>query len=160
MEAEKGEPMTSVEALAMKNLLTASSGATVREAVGRMVERKVGAILVVDDGKLVGIFSERDALQRVLAGDLDAEGTHLGDVCTKDLLVVRRNSPIKECVELVRRHGIRHIPVVDDENQPVGILSSRDFLSYVINELEHLIEQASVELRREELTDPYSLIGE
>jgi CBS domain-containing protein len=152
--------MTPVEALAMKNLLTAPPDATVREAVGQMVERKVGAILVVDDGKLAGIFSERDALGRVLAGDLDADGTRLGDVCTKDLLVVRRNSPIKECVELVRRYGIRHIPVVDDENRPVGILSSRDFLSYVINELEHLIEQASVELRREELTDPYSLIGE
>lgn len=151
--------MTSVEALAMKNLLTAPPEATIREAAKRMVERKVGAILVVDDGELVGIFSERDALERVLAGGRDAEDTRLGDVCTRELLVVRRNSPIKECVELVRRHGIRHIPVVDDENRPVGILSSRDFLSYVINELEQLIEQASVELRREELTDPYSLIG-
>jgi CBS domain-containing protein len=125
-----------------------------------MARRKVGAILVVDDDRLVGIFSERDALQRVLAEEQDAATTRLGDVCTREPKSVRRDAPVKECVDLVKRHGIRHVPIVDDENHPVGILSSRDFLSYVINELEELLERASTELRREKLTDPYSLIGE
>lgn len=152
--------MTSVQTLAMKNLLTAPPTATVREAVERMAERRVGAILVVDDGKLVGIFSERDAMQRVLAVGLDANRTPLSEVCTHELRVVERKAPVKECVDLVKRHGVRHVPVVDADGKPVGILSSRDFLSYVINELEELIEQAGAELRREELTDPYDLIGE
>ena len=152
--------MTSVETLAMKNLLTCAPDASVREAVQRMAERRVGAILVVEDDKLVGIFSERDAMQRVLAAGLDSGSTPLSAVCTHQPRAVARTAPVKECVELVKKHGVRHVPVVDEEGRPVGILSSRDFLSYVINELEELIEQASVELRREELTDPYSLIGE
>ena len=152
--------MTSVEALAMKNLLTSPPNATVREAVERMTERRVGAILVVDEGKLVGIFSERDAIQRVIAPGLDADRTLLAEVCTNEPQVVLRDSPLKDCVDLVKKHSFRHVPVVDDKGRPVGILSSRDFLSYVINGLEDLIEQASVALRREELTDPYSLIDQ
>jgi CBS domain-containing protein len=152
--------MSSIETLAMKNLVMAQPDDTVLKAVEYMVRRRVGAILVVDDGRLVGIFSERDALQRVLAKERDASATRLGDVCTREPLVVRRDAPVKECVDLIKRHGIRHIPIVDDDGRPVGILSTRDFLSYVINELEELIEKASIQLRREELTDPYSLIGE
>ncbi len=152
--------MSSVEVLAMKNLVIAHPDDKVLEAVERMTRRRVGAILVVEDDKLVGIFSERDVLQRVVARERDPRTTRLGEVCTREPLAVRRDSHVKECVDLVKRHGIRHVPLVDDEGRPVGILSSRDFLSYVINELEELIEKASVDLRREELTDPYSLIGD
>jgi len=152
--------MISVETLAMKNLLTTPSDALVRDAVARMSERGVGAILVVDGDTLVGIFSERDALKRVLGAGLDPNQTRVAQVCTHEPLVVRQDAPVKACLDLIKKHGIRHIPVVDVEHRPVGILSSRDFLSYVINELEDLLEQASIALRREELTDPYSLIAE
>lgn len=152
--------MSSVERLAMKNLVIAHPDDSVLEAVERMSRRRVGAILVVDDDRLVGIFSERDALKRVLAEELDPRTTRVGEVCTRELKVVNRDAPVRECVILVKRHGIRHVPIVDDQGHPVGILSSRDFLSHVINELEELIEKSSTALRREKLTDPYALIGE
>ena len=150
--------MTPVESLARKNLLTASSTVTVRDAVRQMAERGVGAILVVDDGKLVGIFSERDALRRVLAQGRDPDATHLREVATPEPMTVQPDSPIRECAELVKSRGVRHVPVVDRTGRPVGIVSSRDFLSYIVDELESLIEKANLELRREELTDPYGLI--
>lgn len=151
--------MTTIETLSMKNLLTGHPQDSVRKAVNRMTERKVGAILVVEDSKLVGIFSERDALERVLSAGCDADATRLGDVCTREPKAVRSDAPFKECVDLVKRYGVRHVPIVDEADRPVGILSSRDFLSYVINELEELIERASTDLRREELADPYDLIS-
>ena len=151
--------MTSVETLAKRNLVTATPDETVLAAVERMAERQVGAILVVDGDSLVGIFSERDALARVMAKGKDPATTRVGDVSTPEPLVVGPTSPVRECADLVKQHGVRHVPVVDGDGRPVGIVSSRDFLAYVVDELEGLIEKANLELRREELTDPYGVVG-
>lgn len=150
--------MTSVETLAKKNLVTATPDESVLCAVERMTARRVGAILVVEGDALVGIFSERDALARVLARGLDPAVTQIGSVSTPTPWTVRLGSPVRECADLVKRNGVRHVPVVDDFGHPVGMVSSRDFLAYVVDELEGLIEKANLELRREELTDPYSLL--
>ena len=150
--------MTSVETLAKRNLVTAKPDESVLAAAERMAERRVGAILVVDGDLLVGIFSERDALARVMAKGRDPATTRVGDVSTPEPLVVRLTSPVRECADLVKQHGVRHMPVVDEDGRPVGIVSSRDFLAYIVDELEELIEKANLELRREELTDPYSLL--
>ena len=150
--------MTTVETLAKRNLVTATPEETVLAAVRRMAEYRVGAILVVDGGTLAGIFSERDALARVMAEGLDPAATPVGEVSTPEPMVVRLSSPARECADLVKEHGVRHVPVVDEHGRPVGIVSSRDFLAYVVDELEGLIEKANLELRREELTDPYSLL--
>lgn len=144
-----------VESLAKKNLVTARSDETVREAVRRMAQKRVGAILVVDNGRLSGIFSERDALKRVLARGLDPGSTPLGEVHTPNPLTVSRNTNVRECVEMVRDHRIRHLPVVDEAGRPVGIVSVRDFLRLVVARLEGLIERVHGDHRIQELTDPY-----
>ena len=152
--------MALVESLATRRLISAGSDESVAAAIRRMAENEVGAIVVVDDGELRGIFSERDALKRVLAAGLDPEETTLERVLTPDPITVAQTDSIKTCAERVREHGIRHVPVVDGEGKPVGMISSRDFLHYIVDELEALIERANQETRRQELVDPFSVIGE
>ena len=147
-----------VESLAKKNLVTARSDETVRDAVRRMAQKRVGAILIVDDGRLRGIFSERDALKRVLARGLDPGSTPLREVHTPNPMTVSRNTNVRECAERVKEHRIRHLPVVDEAGRPVGIVSVRDFLQLIVTRLEGLIERVHDEHRLQELTDPYEQI--
>lgn len=144
-----------IESLARKNLVTARPDETVRDAVRRMAQKRVGAILVVDEGRLSGIFSERDALKRVLARGLDPGSTPLAEVHTPEPLTVSRNTNVRECAEMVKEHRIRHLPVVDEAGRPVGIVSVRDFLRLVVARLEGLIERVHDDHRIQELTDPY-----
>lgn len=144
-----------VESLAKKNLVTARPQETVRDAVRRMVQERVGAILVVQEEDLVGIFSERDALKRVLARGLDPGSTPLSEVLTPDPITVSRNANVRECRELVKERRIRHLPVVDEGGRPVGIVSVRDFLRVVVRGMEELIERVQDEHRLQELTDPF-----
>ena len=152
--------MALVESLAKRRLITADPGDTVAAAVRMMADNDVGTVVIVFDGKLQGIFSERDALKRVLAVGRDPEQTTLSEVQTSAPYTVRERSHVRDCARLIKEHGIRHVPVVDDNGAPVGMISSRDFLQYVVEELESLIEKANLELRREELIDPYSVVGE
>jgi len=144
-----------VESLAKKNLVTARPDETVRAAVRRMAQKRVGAILVVENGRLRGIFSERDALKRVLACGLDPGSTPLAEVHTPNPMTVSRNTNVRECAERVKEHRIRHLPVVDEAGRPVGIVSVRDFLRLVVTRLEGLIERVHDEHRIQELIDPY-----
>ena len=72
-------------------------------------------------------------------------------------MTVPASASIRRCAELIRERGFRHLPVVDGEGRPVGILSTRDFLQFVVAELEELIDRARREARLEELTDPFEV---
>lgn len=146
--------------LKTRELVTASPDESVASAVERMVERHVGSVLIVEGRKLRGIFSERDAMTRVLSAGKDPATTSLADVMTAEPKVVRHDAPLSECAALVKRYGVRHVPVVDDDDVPVGIISVRDFLHLVLDELETLIERAYREKRLEQLTDPYAAVAE
>jgi CBS domain-containing protein len=108
-------------------------GVTVLEAVRAMVERNIGAVPVVHNGKLVGIFSERDLMTRVVAEGLDARRTCLAEVMTEDPLTINPNEDLQNCVSLMRRHGFRHLPVCH-EGQLVGMVSLRDILLHDLDE--------------------------
>jgi CBS domain-containing protein len=120
-----------------------------------MAEHRIGALLVVRDGRLEGIFSERDLLQRVVAAGRDPAATTLGEVCTTDLATVCETDDAATCARLIRDRGFRHLPVVDDEGRPVGVLSARDFLQHVADELEGLLERSYRRQRAEEQADPF-----
>ena len=135
-----------------------SPDATVFNAIAIMAEKEIGALLVMEGDELVGIFSERDALKRVLANGLDPASTPVSEVCTPDPVTVRLDSPIKECVQKAKERRIRHLPVVDVGGMAVGIVSVRDFLRVLVNELEGMIDSLRDDHRAEELTDPYGLL--
>jgi CBS domain-containing protein len=111
----------------------AELGYTVLETVRVMVERNIGAVPVVHNGKLVGIFSERDLMRRVVAEGRDPRSTCMAEVMTDDPLSVNTQEDLQECMALMRRHGFRHLPVCH-EGQLVGIVSLRDILLHDLDE--------------------------
>lgn len=110
-----------------QTLTVLDSGDKVREAARRMAERNIGAAAVVDEGKLTGIFSERDLMSRVVAQGLNPDSTTVGDVMTRELVVIDPHADIDAALETMHSIGSRHLPVVDD-GKLVGMLSIRDLL--------------------------------
>lgn len=109
------------------SLYHVSPSANVRDAARTMSDRNIGAIAVLDSGKLVGIFSERDVLTRVVAAGLDPEATNVDAVMTKDLVVAGPGDDINDALQKMHAVNCRHLPVVDRGNL-VGVISIRDLL--------------------------------
>lgn len=107
-------------------LVTASPGDTVLEATRRMNEEHVGSVLVMEGLRLVGIFTERDVLRRVVSAGLPPERTRVTDVMTTDLVCCPPTARIDDVAEVMRSRRIRHVPVVDAEGFVVGLVSIGD----------------------------------
>ncbi len=110
-----------------RKLLTAPPQTTVLQAAVMMAKKHVGAVLVVDEGRLVGIFTERDAVFRVIARKLDPATTQLADVMTRDPKTISPEKSFGYAMLLMREHHCRHLPVVEN-GKPVGIVSARNAL--------------------------------
>jgi len=110
-----------------QELLTAPSTTTVAEAARLMKQRNGGALMVVDDGKLVGMFTERDALFRVLAAGLDGTATPLSAVMTKNPHTINPERSFAHALGYMREGHFRILPVVED-GRPIGVISVRDAL--------------------------------
>lgn len=151
--------MGSIASVMNRDLAVAGPDESVAAAVERMGRYDLGALLVVAGGKLLGIFSERDVVRRVVEPGKDPVTTRVGQVATPAPVTVSPDTSIKECTRILREGGFRHLPVVDGEGKPVGILSARDFLGFVVAELESFIESSRPEVRREEMVDPYEFVG-
>lgn len=126
--------------------VTAPATITVSEAARLMKERGVGAAMVVEEGKLVGLFTERDALYRVVAQALDPNATRIADVMTRDPRTIDPDKPFAHALHIMHEGGFRHVPVVED-GRPVGMVSARDALG---PELEDFVYEL---LRREQAQD-------
>ena len=108
--------------------------ASVMEAAEFMAQRKIGAVCVLDEqGKLIGVFSERDLLNRVVVPRHDPGTMKLGDVTSPLRAVIRCDETPHQALERMERIGTRHLPVVDDEKW-VGMLSMRDLLRVELSE--------------------------
>jgi len=108
-------------------LFHASSNDNVLDVAKMMSEKNVGAVAVLDSGRLVGIFSERDLMKRVVAAGLDPKRTQVVNVMTKDLVVGRPDDDINDALQKMHSIGCRHLPVVDSGNL-MGMISLRDLL--------------------------------
>jgi CBS domain-containing protein len=125
--------------LSRNKLVIAHEATTVAEAARLMSEARVGAILVVRRDKLVGIFTERDALTRVLAVGLDPAHTRLSQVMTAKPDTMSPEKPFGHALIAMYEHGYRHMPVVE-HGRPVGVVSMRDARPPELDELEHDLE--------------------
>ena len=123
-----------------QTLASLPPSATVRDAARIMTERHIGAVLVAVDGRLQGIFTERDVLARVVAVGLDPDDTVLGGVMTPNPDTVTPNDTALEALRKMSERGYRHLPVVDGE-RVVGIVSIRDLYAAVNHELAEDLQQ-------------------
>ena len=107
--------------------ITASAEISVAAAARLMKEHRIGAILVLDQGRLAGIFTERDALFRVMAEGRDPAATRVGEVMTANPRTITPDRPFGHALHLMYEGGFRHVPVVDG-GRPLGVVSARDAL--------------------------------
>jgi len=107
-----------------RNILTASPDTSVTKAATLMAGRNVGAVMVVDKEALIGIFTERDVVFRVVARGLDPAATPVADVMTREPHTTGPDVPFGAALALMHEKGFRHMPVVEN-GKPVGIVSAR-----------------------------------
>ena len=134
------------DVIAEQEPITASESITVSAAAQLMKRNEVGAVMVVEEGRLVGVFTERDALFRVLAEGRDTRTTRLSDVMTRNPATIHPDRPFAEALHIMHEGGFRNVPVVED-GRPVGMVSARDALG---PELEDFVYEM---LRQEQRQD-------
>jgi len=119
--------------VAQQTAVTVASKTSVEAAARLMKKKNIGALMVVDDGKLVGIFTERDALFRVLAENRDPRTTRVATVMTPDPRSVHPDKPFGSALFMMYEGGFRHVPVVEN-GRPLGMVSARDALGPELEE--------------------------
>lgn len=117
---------------------------TVLVAMTVMAERNIGAVLVMEGERLVGILSERDCVRKLEVQNRNPRGTRTDDIMTKDVLTVPSDRPLDQCRKIMSERKFRHLPVVDD-GKVIGLLSIRDVLEEVIAEEERQIRDLETE---------------
>ena len=100
-----------------------------------MAYLRIGALMVVEDDRLVGIFSERDALTRVVAKEIDPAATTLAQVMTPDPIVIAPDTTVQQALDIMAERGFRHLPVAED-GKIVAIVSIRDLYRSVKDQME------------------------
>ncbi|HAL83311.1 MAG TPA: histidine kinase [Mucilaginibacter sp.] len=113
--------------------------ATVFEALELMFEKNIGAILVMEQGEFIGIFTERDYARKVILKGRASKEILIREAMTDNPTTVSSDNTIEDCMTLMTNHFIRHLPVVDDD-KIVGIVSIGDVVKYIIEEQKFIIE--------------------
>ncbi len=108
---------------------------TVREAAKAMGQVNVGCTAILEDGKLVGLFTERDVLKRALLQDMNVDEVKVSEVMTREVVSCGPDTDVRMARLLLKDHHIRHLPVVEDDGRLLGVLSIRDL---VLEELEEM----------------------
>jgi CBS domain-containing protein len=116
--------MLQVKHMMLTNVITASPSMTVKETIEILYEKHIGCVVSIDeDKKCIGIFTERDAI-RLMAKNVDLDQP-LGNLMTKNVITIQEDSSINEVRRTIQTHSIRHLPVVNQEDRLVGLLSVR-----------------------------------
>jgi len=135
-------PLTVCNLLKKKNnlILTVSPKDTVYDAIRIMAEKKIGALLVLEGEKLVGVISERDYLTKIILLNRASKETLTEEIMSGNVHVVSLDSSVDECMALMTERKIRHLPVVEQE-KVVGMISIGDVVREIIEERQFEIEQ-------------------
>ncbi len=120
---------------------------TVLEGIRRMAEHGVGALLVLEDDELVGLFSERDYSRKVILQGLRSQDTPVRTVMSTPVLTISPDATVQQGLSMMNEKAVRHLPVTDDSGI-IGVVSMRDLVQAVIEDQEALIEQLERYLTR------------
>ena len=119
---------------------------TVFDALKYMAEKNIGAVLVIENGVLAGIFSERDYARKVVLVGRSSQSTQVREVMVSNLITVEAAQPLDACMQLMTDHRIRHLPVFD-HGKLVGVISIGDVVRQMIVEQKQLIDQLEAYIR-------------
>jgi CBS domain-containing protein len=122
------------------SVISVTPSTTVFQALQRMAGHNIGALLVMNGERLVGIFSERDYARKVALRGLNSKDTPVGDLMTGKLVTVGSSWTAEQCMALMTEHHIRHLPVVEGE-QVLGVVSIGDAVKAVVDEQHFVIGQ-------------------
>jgi CBS domain-containing protein len=114
--------------------------ATVFDALKKMAENNIGSLVVLDDGKLVGVITERHYAREIVLKGRTSRGTLVQDIMSTEVICARPDQPVDECMAVMTAKGVRHLPVLE-RGQLVGIVSIGDMVKSVIGDQRFIIEQ-------------------
>jgi signal-transduction protein with cAMP-binding, CBS, and nucleotidyltransferase domain len=121
-------------------LWTIKTNASVFEALQLMAEKNIGSLLVMENNKMQGIFSERDYARGIVLKGKSSKKTSVGELMTKNVIYVAPDDRIKECMALMTAKRVRHLPVYQD-GELIGILSIGDIVKQIISDQEFTIKE-------------------
>lgn len=124
----------------LSQVISIEPSATVYDALRLMADKDIGAVLIVEDGHIVGIFTERDYARKIALMGRASVDTPVRDVMTKAVLFVERTDSSEACMQLMTSKRLRHLPVMD-QGQLVGLISIGDLVKNIISEQQFVIEQ-------------------
>lgn len=120
-----------VSRLTLRHVCSVDVTTPIEQTLRCMTDRRVGCALVTEDGGLVGIFTERDFVDRVVTADVDVAGP-ISSVMTRSPATIRQTDSIQNAIELMEGKGFRHLPVLGDDARPAGVLSVKDIVHYLV----------------------------
>jgi CBS domain-containing protein len=114
---------------------------TVYDAIHLMGEKNIGALVAVENGEVIGVLSERDYSRKVVLQGRTSRDTLVGEILSRPATTVRRRDSIEKCMQLMNSQRIRHLPVVSEDNRPIGLISIGDIVNWVMVSQNHTILQ-------------------
>lgn len=108
-----------------------AAGSSVFDALKMMAEKNIGALMIIEEDKLLGIFSERDYARKIVLQGKASHDTHVSEIMTKTVITVKSDDTLEQCMELMSKNKIRHLPVVDND-KVAGIISIGDVVMAII----------------------------
>jgi CBS domain-containing protein len=120
-------------------IISVSPDTHVKDAIAKMADKSAGTALVMDGDSLVGIFSERDFIRKVILQDKCGTGVKVSDIMSAKLTTVEKDTSLESCMELMTEKRIRHLPVLDGETVQ-GVVSIGDIVKYMVQEKDFVIK--------------------
>ena len=119
---------------------TTNAEASVYEAIGLMGEHNIGALVVMEGGKVAGVISERDYSRKVVLRGRTSRDTLVSDILSRPAIIVHPMDGVELCMELMTKHRIRHLPVMEQDSL-IGLVSMGDIVNWMLQTQRHLIHQ-------------------